>query len=323
MKPPELDLQAFPDLPFPVAFVPELRKRGMVKITAMERDLVVFWNDGDPKVYFDACPHLGLPLSLGTVEGDSVRCAYHGWSFRTRDGDVAAQPTLRKKRPCALKRVGSLMAGDLVFAWMGDPDAVEAARGLLPEEVLSGFSLYRVVFECPFYMALFSSVDYAHFPFHTGYRPFYKLYNRFRTNQHTPGSAFPSKVIDETDRRVTVRIEDADRDIHMYATCAEMDDASVNFFQTYVTPISPMKTLYWECYRPRTDNRLVDLIARTTFRTVTTRLLNGEDRLWTGLSAPNVVNGENIHLSENDVPLGAHLRKFVLPRLKAHHGTIG
>ena len=73
--------------------------------------------------------------------------------------------------------------------------------------------------------------------------------------------------------------------------------------------------------RPRTESRVVNMLARTTFRTVTTRLLNGEDRLWTRLSAPNVVAGDNIHLCENDVPLGAHLRKFVLPRLKAHNAT--
>jgi len=321
VRPPKLDLAAFGDLPFPVAWVPELRRKGMVKITAMERDLIVFWNGGAPTVYADVCPHLGLPLSLGRVDGDAVRCAYHGWSFATSDGEVAAQPTLRKKRPCRLQRFGALMVGDLVFSWTGDPDASDAARALLPEEVLSGFALFRVVFDCPFYLALFSSVDYAHFPYHTGYKPFYKLYSRLRSNTHEPGNAFPSKVVDETDRRVTVRIEDADRSIHMYATCAEMDDSSVNFFQTYVTPISPMKTLYWECYRPRTESRLLNLLARTTFRTVTTRLLNGEDRLWTGLSAPNVVEGDNIHLSENDVPLGAHLRKFVVPRLKAHNAA--
>ncbi len=318
MKPPMLDLQAFDDLPFPVAWVPELRRKGMTKIHAMERDLVVFWNGGRPTVFADSCPHLGLPMSLGKVEGDKVRCAYHGWAFATGGGEVVDQPTLKKPRPCKMKRYGALVVGDLVFSWTGDPEATERARGLLPEHVLEGFSLFRVVFDCPFYMALFSSVDYAHFPYHTGYRPFYKLYSKLRSNEHAPGSAFPSKVVAESDRRVTVRIEDAERDIHMYATCAEMDDASVNFFQTYVTPITPMKTLYWECYRPRTESRILDTLARATFRTVTTRLLGGEDRLWTRLSAPNAVAGDNIHLCENDVPLGAHLRKFVMPRLKAH-----
>lgn len=314
--PPELDLDAFDDIPFPVATKAELRKAGMVQAELLGRKLLITWNRGRPRAFVDVCPHLGLPLTLGTVDQDAVRCRYHGWSFSVDDGSLRDQPTLRKPRPCSLTRYGALIAGDLVFAWLGDQDQEQAMRDKLPEEVLDGISLFRVEFDCPFYLALFSSVDYAHFPFHTGYSPLYAIYNRLRSNDHRPGSAFPSRVVAEDDRRVTIRIEDADRSIHMYASAAEMDDKSVNFFQTYVQPIGPMKTIYWECYRPRAKNPLLNLLARATFRTATTRLIGIEDRRWVGSSAPNFVRGDNIHLCENDVPLGAHLTKFILPRMK-------
>ena len=29
----------------------------------------------------DICPHRGMPLSFGKMEGDCVECAYHGWQF--------------------------------------------------------------------------------------------------------------------------------------------------------------------------------------------------------------------------------------------------
>ena len=320
MRLPPLDFDAFQDVPFAVAHVPELRRLGKVSIEAMGKNLLVLWNGGDPTVFDDSCPHLGLPLSLGHTRdgGERIQCRYHGWTFSSATGDVVEQPTLRKALPCRLRRRGALMLGDLVFSWLGDPDAVEHARSLLPDPVLSGFSLYRLVFDSPFYMSLFSSVDYAHFPFHTGYKAFYKLYGALgRDNDHAPGTAFPSKVVAEDDRRVTLRIEDAARTIHMYATAAEMDDEGINFFQTFVTPISPMKTLYWECYTPRSDSRVLRGLARTAFRLVTTRLLRHEDDRWTREAAPNFVSGENIHISENDAALGAHLRKFVLPRLKS------
>jgi len=321
MQTPALDLSAFEGMPFPVASTVELRRRGMVSIEAMERKLLVLWNGGEPRVFVDSCAHLGLPLSLGRYQGDSVRCRYHGWAYSSDTGEVVDQPTLRKKQPCSLRRMGCLVAGGLVFSWTGDPEAGEAARARLPEDVIDDFSLYRLSFDTPFYMALFSSVDYAHFPFHTSYKGFYKLYGALRGNDHVPGTAFPSKVVDEDERKIVVQIPEADREIRMYATAAEMDDGGINFFQTYVTPVSPMKTLYWECYRPRSESRVMNLLARATFRTVTRRLLYHEDRVWVAASAPNFVEGENIHLCENDVPLGAHLRKFVLPPMRAAAGA--
>lgn len=317
MIPAELDLDAFDDVPFPVATVRELKRRRMLRAKLLGRDLVVLWNGGRPAVYRDSCPHLGLPLTLGRADGDRVRCRYHGWAFSTDTGDVVEQPTLRRPQPCRLEPHGALIAGDLVFVWLDPSIPAEAARARLPEQVLEGISLFRVVFDCPFYLALFSSVDYAHFPFHTAYSRLYALYRAVRGNEHVPGTAFPSRVVAEDDRRVSVRIEDADRTIHMYASATEMDDDGLNFFQTYVQPLDAMSTVYWECYRPRSGSRLINAAARLGFRNINVRLIGIEDTVWTAASAPNFVRGDNIHLSENDVPLGAHLRKFVLPRMAA------
>jgi nitrite reductase/ring-hydroxylating ferredoxin subunit len=324
--PAPADLSAFHDLPFPVAEASRLRRARVLPVEAMGRRLLVLWNGGRPRVYDDSCPHLGMPLSLGKLEGgERLRCRYHGWAFSTDDGHVVEQPTLRKPQPCSLRRWGAMRAGDLVFAWLGDPgeEAAAAARARLPEHVLEGASHFQVVFDCPFWLALFSSVDYAHFPYHTGYKPLYFLYNRLRGNDHRPGSSFPSKLVAEDARRASIRIEDADRSIHVYATATEMDDRGINFFQTFVTPISPLRTLYWESYVPRSPNPALRILARTSFRLVTTRLLSGEDRAWTAAAGPNLARGENIHLSENDVPLGVHLRKFVVPRLKGPAAATG
>ncbi len=38
-------------------------------------------SDGRPRAFVDRCPHRLAPLSLGTREGDGLRCAYHGWCF--------------------------------------------------------------------------------------------------------------------------------------------------------------------------------------------------------------------------------------------------
>jgi 5,5'-dehydrodivanillate O-demethylase len=47
--------------------------------------------DGVPHVVAYRCPHRGTPLSLGWVEGDEIRCRYHGWKFACT-GQCVAQP---------------------------------------------------------------------------------------------------------------------------------------------------------------------------------------------------------------------------------------
>jgi nitrite reductase/ring-hydroxylating ferredoxin subunit len=320
MNVPDLDLEQLGEVPFALVTHRELRRRRLVPVEALGRKLVVVWNRGKPRVYEDSCPHLGLPMSLGRYQGDRLTCSYHGWSFDAADGSVLEQPTLSKALPCRLIRLGCLVAGDLVFAWLGPLDAEERVRAVLPEHVLSGMSCFSVEFETPYYLALFSSVDMAHYSFHTGYRPLYSIYRLLRDQGAPPGGAFAGEVVEETDHRVTIRVESAGRTIHLYASATEMDDGSVNFFQSYVTPISPTRTRYWECYRPR-GGRLTNLIARATFMVATRHLITGEDKLWTGASRENFLSGRNIHMSKNDLPLGVHLRKFVLPRMRGAQVT--
>ena len=318
VKSPVLDLDAWDGVPFPVATTAELRRAGMLRTRAMGRDLLVVWNHGAPRLFDDVCPHMGLPLSMGAIDGDAVRCRYHGWAFSTGTGAVTDQPTLRKRQPCALVRHGALVLGGLVFGWIGDPEAVDAAREQLPPQVPERFSLHRVTMEAPFYLALFNAVDYAHFSRHSLYAPIYALYRRLRRDAHVPGRPFHWRVTGEDERAVHLRLVEAGRDLSMYVTCAEFtDDGGVNRFQTFVTPMGPQRTQYWEVYSARTDNPLVRFAAHATFRAVVVPLLDTEDRDWTGLSAANFLRGENIHLSETDAPLGAHLRRFVFPRARA------
>lgn len=42
----------------------------------------------------DICPHRGIPLHHGWIEGDSVCCCYHGWKFATENGKCTEIPSL-------------------------------------------------------------------------------------------------------------------------------------------------------------------------------------------------------------------------------------
>ena len=61
-------------------------------VKVMNVDYTVYrGEDGKPYLTQQRCPHRGLQLSTGTVEGSSIRCFYHGWMF-DRTGACVQQP---------------------------------------------------------------------------------------------------------------------------------------------------------------------------------------------------------------------------------------
>lgn len=75
----------------PVAGLSELPARRPLAATLMGQRLAVFRAGGDVAILRDRCPHRGVPLSAGRVEGAALACPYHGWRFGA-DGACVAVP---------------------------------------------------------------------------------------------------------------------------------------------------------------------------------------------------------------------------------------
>src|SRR5260370_3783377 len=98
-------------------FTRELKSR-----IVLDHDLVFFRSlDGKPTVLQNRCPHRSMPLSKGCLEGDSVRCGYHGLLFN-REGICTEIPSHSAPPPSTarIEAYPCVEAGPLVWVWMGN-----------------------------------------------------------------------------------------------------------------------------------------------------------------------------------------------------------
>ena len=89
----------------------------------LEKPIVIYRGESRNYIALDnRCCHRGAPLSLGRVEGDCIRCMYHGMKYDS-DGVVIEIPGQDVIGPN--HRVQSypiIEKGNLLWMWMGDPE---------------------------------------------------------------------------------------------------------------------------------------------------------------------------------------------------------
>lgn len=90
--------------------------------TILETPVVLFRGEGGRYIALDdRCCHRGAPLSMGRIEGDCIRCMYHGMKF---DADGICVQIPGQDRIPKTMRVRSFPVEErdhLVWIWMGDP----------------------------------------------------------------------------------------------------------------------------------------------------------------------------------------------------------
>jgi phenylpropionate dioxygenase-like ring-hydroxylating dioxygenase large terminal subunit len=131
---------------------------------------LVLWRgpDGSPRVMSDLCVHRGTALSLGSVRGDELVCAYHGWRYGA-DGRCVAIPQLADpSRVPAKARVTAFAARERYgLIWV----ALEEPRWPLPEVPELEDGSWAVVsagpyrWECDAARQVENFTDFGHFPF--------------------------------------------------------------------------------------------------------------------------------------------------------------
>ncbi len=109
----------------PVMRAQDLRPKQAKPIEFLGEKFTIYrGEDGTPHVTGARCPHRGALMSLGWVEGDGLRCRFHGWRFNGI-GQCDEQPN--EDRPfCArvqLKTYPTREYVGLIFAYLGEGEA--------------------------------------------------------------------------------------------------------------------------------------------------------------------------------------------------------
>ncbi|MFB6836123.1 Rieske 2Fe-2S domain-containing protein [Streptomyces sp. NPDC056361] len=126
-----------PDFWYPVARSASL-PRNKVRAASFAGRRIALYRGAGGTVYAleDRCAHRQVPLSLGVVEGETLRCCYHAWAYRG-NGRISQIPYLPKgaaRPPRGVRAYPVRERYGLVFVYPGDPDRAEAASlPVLPE----------------------------------------------------------------------------------------------------------------------------------------------------------------------------------------------
>lgn len=138
-----------------------------VRVRVLAEDLVAF-RDGRGAVGLlaEGCPHRGASLYFGRVDDGGLRCAYHGWKFRT-DGQCVEMPS----EPVECRFADKVRAvayacrerNGVVWAYLGPrtapPPLPELEWNLAPA---SPPFVWRTVRACNWVQALEGDLDSAH-----------------------------------------------------------------------------------------------------------------------------------------------------------------
>jgi 5,5'-dehydrodivanillate O-demethylase len=120
-------------------------------------------NSGQPYLTDFRCPHRGTQLSAGWVEGDAVRCRYHGWKF-DKTGQCVEQPA--EPKPFADRvKIKPYPCQDylgLIFAYLGEGDAPPLPRYPTYENFEGILEHDSYVRGCNYFNNMDNAGDHAH-----------------------------------------------------------------------------------------------------------------------------------------------------------------
>lgn len=125
------------------AWTHELEQGRIHARTVIDQPLALYrTGDGTIVAFEDRCCHRFAPLTMGRLEGDDLRCMYHGLKFAPngRCIEIPGQP--RIPQSATVRRYPTAVVGSWVWVWMGE--AADADPSAIPPSVALDDPAYRL-----------------------------------------------------------------------------------------------------------------------------------------------------------------------------------
>jgi len=142
-------------------------ERGRTRREQIMSEFITLYRGQSGRLYAlgDRCAHRGTQLSAGWVEGEEIRCFYHGWKY---DGTGACVEQPAEKAGFAAKiRVRHYPVQEylgLVFIYLGEGAAPELPRYPELDDESAGMleTLARAPLPCNYFQRLENNIDQVH-----------------------------------------------------------------------------------------------------------------------------------------------------------------
>lgn len=150
-----------------VAYAPDLPEGKPVGARLLDEDIVLWRANGRTHAWRDLCVHRGTKLSLGKVEGETLICPYHGWTYN-EDGRCVRFPAHPEQKPPTTARATVYQVQEK-YNWVWVCPGTPANE--IPDFPEWGQPGFRVVHCGPYTMqasgprAVENFLDVTHFPF--------------------------------------------------------------------------------------------------------------------------------------------------------------
>ena len=89
-------------------------------------------SSGTPAALIDRCSHRLAPLSLGRVQGDLIRCGYHGALFDANGECKTEVPKGLEASACAVRSFPIVELHGFIWVWPGDASIADKGGSIAP-----------------------------------------------------------------------------------------------------------------------------------------------------------------------------------------------